>query len=101
MLLALAALIAATFFPGAAMLVSVAEQPARLALDDEAMLIEWRRSYHRAAPMQGGLALLTGVIGLADWWIRGSHWSLLGALLILACWPYVLIVVMPVNGRLK
>lgn len=101
MTLALVALVAASFFSGAAMLVSVAEQPARLGLDDEAMLTEWRRSYDRAAPMQGGLALLTGVVGLAHWWVSGSHWSLLGAILILACWPFVLIVVMPVNRRLK
>ena len=100
-MLALLALVAASFFTGAAMLVSVAEQPARLALDDEPMLAEWRSSYDRAAPMQGGLALLTGVAGLIDWWTHGSHWSLLGGLLILACWPFVLIVVMPVNRRLK
>ena len=101
MMLALVALVAAAFFAGAAMLVTVAEQPARLALDDEAMLVEWRRSYNRAAPMQGGLALFTGLAGLADWWTRAAHWSLLGAILILACWPFVLIVVMPVKRRLK
>jgi hypothetical protein len=100
-LIVVLALVAASFFTGAAMLVTVAEQPARLALDDQPMLIEWRRSYDRAAPMQGGLALFTGLLGLADWWLHGSHWSLLGAVLILACWPFVLIVVMPVNRRLK
>ncbi len=100
-MVALLALVAASFFTGAAMLVSVAEQPARLALDDEPMLIEWRRSYDRAAPMQGSLALFTGLCGLLDWWLSGSHWSLAGGLLILACWPFVLIVVMPVNRRLK
>jgi hypothetical protein len=100
-MLALIALVAASFFTGAAMLVSVAEQPARLALDDEPMLTEWRRSYDRAAPMQGGLALFTGVLGLTDWCLHASRWSLLGALLILACWPFVLILVMPVNRRLK
>jgi hypothetical protein len=100
-MLDLIALICAAVFTGAALLVNVAEQPARLALDDGAMLTEWRRSYDRAAPMQGGLALITGLLGLAAWWASGRVEPLVGALLILACWPFVLIVVMPVNRRLK
>lgn len=52
------ALICAALFVGAAIFVNVAEQPARLALDDRALLVEWQRSYDRAVPMQGGLALL-------------------------------------------
>jgi hypothetical protein len=100
-MLDLIALICAAVFTGAALLVTVAEQPARVALDDVAMLTEWRRSYDRAAPMQGGLALITGLVGLAAWWVSGHLERLVGALLILACWPFVLIVVMPVNRRLK
>jgi hypothetical protein len=99
-MLTLVPLVSAAVFAGAALLVAVAEQPARLALDDLPMLIEWRRSYRRAAPMQGGLALFAGVAGLAVWWTTGSLWALAGALFILACWPFVLIVVMPVNRRL-
>lgn len=97
----LLALIAAAVFTGAALLVSVAEQPARLALDDWPMLVEWRKSYDRAAPMQGGLALLTGALGIAAWWTGAPACTLAGALLILACWPFVLLVVMPVNYRLQ
>ena len=100
-MLALITLISAAVFAGAALLVTVAEQPARLALDDLPMLIEWRRSYDRAAPMQAGLALFTGAAGLAVWWTTGSPAALAGAVFILACWPFVLIVVMPVNRRLK
>jgi hypothetical protein len=100
-MLALITLLSAGVFAGAALLVTVAEQPARLALDDWPMLIEWRRSYDRAAPMQAGLALFVGATGLGVWWTTGSLWALAGALSILACWPFVLIVVMPVNRRLK
>jgi hypothetical protein len=98
---ALIALIAAAVFTGAALLVTVAEQPARLALDDLPMLIEWRRSYDRAAPMQAGLALFAGAVGVAAWWQTGSLAALAGAVFILACWPFVVIVVMPVNRRLQ
>ncbi|MEP6942156.1 MAG: DUF1772 domain-containing protein [Betaproteobacteria bacterium] len=100
-MLLLITLVLAAVFSGAALLVTVAEQPARLALEDASMLTEWRRSYDRAAPMQGGLALVTGAAGLGVWWTAGSSWALAGAVSILACWPFVLLVVMPVNRRLK
>jgi hypothetical protein len=65
------ALIFAAVFVGAAVFVNVAEQPARLALDDRAMLLEWQRSYSRAAPMQGGLAMLSALLGfVAAWQMR-------------------------------
>jgi Domain of unknown function (DUF1772) len=100
-MLALIALISSAVFTGAALLVTIAEQPARLALDDLPMLIEWRRSYDRAAPMQAGLALVAGVAGVAAWWTTGAVAAIVGAAFILACWPFVLIVVMPVNRRLQ
>lgn len=100
-MLALITLISTAVFTGAALLVTVAEQPARLALDDLPMLIEWRRSYDRAAPMQAGLALFAGATGVTQWWTTGSLAALAGAGFILACWPFVVIVVMPVNRRLQ
>ena len=95
------ALILAAVFAGAAVFVNVAEQPARLALDDKAALLEWQLSYHRAAPMQAGLALASTLLGvLAAWLARDWRW-LLGALLILANWPYTLLVILPVNKRIE
>ena len=94
------ALVLAAAFAGAAIFVNVAEQPARLALDDRAALIERQVSYNSAAPMQAGLALVTALLGFwAAWQTRDWRW-LVGALLILANWPYTLLVIKPTNDRL-
>jgi hypothetical protein len=94
------ALICAAVFFGAAVFVNVAEQPARLALDDRAMLLEWQRSYNSAAPMQAGLAAVSALLGfIAAWQTRDWRW-VVGAIVILANWPYTLLIIKPTNDRL-
>jgi hypothetical protein len=94
------ALIFAAVFAGAAVFVNVAEQPARLALDDRAMLLEWQHSYNRAAPMQAGLAMVSALLGfIAAWQTQDWRWAV-GAIAILANWPYTLLVIKPTNDRL-
>jgi uncharacterized membrane protein len=94
------ALVAAAVFAGAALYVSVAEQPARLALDDRSLLAEWKPAYKRGTAMQAPLATVGCLLGLLAWWQTGAWLWVAGALLMIANWPYTLAVIMPVNNKL-
>ena len=100
MLKALLALVAAALFTGACLYVSFVDHPARMRLDDEAARAQLRASLARAAPMQGGLATLSFLLGIWSWWKLGYPWLLAGALLAIASLPLTLIVIQPLNNRL-
>src|ERR1700690_2941447 len=94
------AIIVAAVFAGAALYVNVAEQPARLNVDDQPLLIQWKAAYKRGTAMQAPLAMLGFLLGLLSYWQTNDWWWLLGAVILVANWPYTFLGIMPTNNRL-
>ena len=100
MLAGLLALTVAALFTGAAFYVGFAEQPARLRLDDRALLQERKPSYKAGFAMQATLAVIGFGLGALQWWWSGEALWLAGALILLANWPFTLVAIMPTNKAL-
>ena len=101
MVFGMLALTVAALFAGAALYVSFVEHPARAELDDRAQLQQWKPAYARGAVMQASLALIGFVLGTTAWWSLHDWRWLTGAVLLLAAWPYTLLLIMPTNNALK
>jgi hypothetical protein len=94
------ALLTAGVFTGAALYVTLVEQPARLGLDHRSLLMEWKPAYKRGTAMQAPLAIVGFLLGLAAWWQTGHAGWTIGAFLMVANWPFTFFAIMPTNNRL-
>jgi len=97
---ALAAFALAASFVGIAAYIGIAEQPARLALADAALLTQWKISFTAGFAIQGGTAAAVALLGAIAWWRTGDRRLLLGAALMLANWPWTMTAIAPVNATL-
>jgi hypothetical protein len=94
------ALTSASAFAGAALYINVAEQPARLLLDDRALLSEWKPSYKRGFAMQAPLAFAGCVFGMIAWWHARELGFLVGSVLMILNGPWTFLGIMPTNSKL-
>jgi Domain of unknown function (DUF1772) len=69
-------------------------------LDDRALLTEWKPAYKRGFAMQAPLAILGCLLGLIAWWQSGQWLWIIGALLMIAIWPWSILAMMPTNNKL-
>ncbi len=99
MLVGQLALVTAAVFAGAALYINVVEQPARLRLDPQSLLTEWKPAYKRGTAMQAPLAVVSFLLGLAAWWQTGHAGWVVGALLMIANWPFTWFAIRPTPFR--
>jgi len=97
----IAATAACGTFAGAALYVSVVEQPARLSCGIPLALTEWRPSYKRGTFMQAPLAIVGSLLAFVSWWFDRNPAWMVGGLLLLGIVPFTVVVIFPTNRALE
>jgi hypothetical protein len=100
MISGLIALAFAAAFAGAAVYVIWVEQPARMALDDQALLSEWAPSDSRAVALLAAFALVSAVAAFIAYFESQDVRWIFGALIVISTWPYAYFVMAPLNNQI-
>jgi len=99
-MLANLAILCTALFAGAAVYVTLVEQPARLACPLEVAMTQWKPSYRRASVMQASLAVPGTLLALVAWNEGASDNWLVAGLLLGAVVPFTFLVMWPTNRQL-
>jgi Domain of unknown function (DUF1772) len=95
------ALAFAAAFTGASFYVNWVEQPARLKLEDQALLSEWGPSDSRGVSLLIALALVSAIAGFIAYFdTQDVRWAIGGVLMILS-WPYAFFVMSPLDNQVR
>jgi hypothetical protein len=95
------ALVFAAAFTGASFYVNWVEQPARLKLEDEALLSEWGPSDSRGVALLAAYALVAAIAGFAAYFeSQDVRWAF-GALAIILSWPYAYFLMTPLDNQIR
>jgi hypothetical protein len=95
------ALALAAAFTGASFYVNWVEQPARLKLDDAALLSEWGPSDSRGVALLVGLALLAAIAGFIAYFdTQDVRWAF-GAIFMILSWPYAFFLMSPLDNQVR
>jgi hypothetical protein len=95
------ALALAAAFTGASFYVNWVEQPARLKLDEDALLSEWGPSDSRGVSLLATIALVAAIAGfIAYFETQDVRWAF-GALMIIASWLYAYFVMAPLDNQIR
>src|SRR5258708_15866618 len=89
------ALAFAAALPGASFYVKWVERPARLKLDDAALLSEWGPSDSRGVSLLIALALVSAIAGFITYFETQDVLWAFGAVIIIGSWLYAFFVMSP------
>jgi Domain of unknown function (DUF1772) len=95
------ALAFAAAFTGASFYVNWVEQPARLRLDDQALLSEWGPSDSRGVALLIALALVSAIAGFIAYFdTQDVRWAF-GAIVMILSWPYAFFLMSPLDNQVR